>query len=141
MISSTKKPLHKRATIKVDVPFYDLDGLNVVWHGHYYKYFECARTALLRSVGFDAPQMERSGYRWFVIESHCRYVAPMRYGMTVEVQASLADAEHRLRFVYSIIDKKTRRRLATGHTIHAAVHSKTGKLSLVTPRVFLRHLA
>ncbi len=87
------------AKVSIDVPFYDLDGLNVVWHGHYYKYFEQARTAFLRQVGFDAPQMKKSGYLWFVIESHCRYVAPMRYGMTVVVEASLADVEHRVKFL------------------------------------------
>jgi acyl-CoA thioester hydrolase len=135
-----KKQRTHKAKITLDVPFYDLDGLSVVWHGHYYKYFEQARTALLRSVGFDAPEMIRSGYRWFVIESHCRYVAPLRYGMKVEAHVSLADAEHRLKFVYILLDKKTGRRLATGHTVHAAVHAKTGKLSLVTPSVFLRHL-
>jgi acyl-CoA thioester hydrolase len=130
----------KIAQVKIDVPFHDLDGLNVVWHGHYYKYFEVARTAFLRAVGFDAPEMKRSGYRWFVIESHCRYVAPIRYGMMVVAKVSLADADHRLKFIYTLLDKKTGRRLATGYTVHAAVHAKTGKLSLMTPPVFLRHL-
>jgi acyl-CoA thioester hydrolase len=130
----------KTAKVSIDVPFYDLDGLNVVWHGHYYKYFECARTAFLRSIGFDAPQMKRSGYLWFVIESHCRYVAPMRYGMTVVVKTSLADVEHRVKFLYTILDKKTGRRLATGYTVQAAVNAKSGALCLMTPRVFLRHL-
>jgi len=130
----------KIAKVRVDVPFYDLDGLNVVWHGHYYKYFEAARTAFLRSIGFDAPQMKRSGYVWFVIESHCRYIAPMRYGMTVVVSASLADVEHRIKFIYTILDKKTGRRLASGHTVQAAIDAKTGALCLQTPRNFLRHL-
>ena len=28
------------------VPFFDLDPMQVVWHGHYYKYMELARTEL-----------------------------------------------------------------------------------------------
>ena len=140
MMMTAKNRNKRAAKVEIDVPFYDVDGLNVVWHGHYFKYFETARTAFLRSIGFDAPEMRRSGYIWLVIESHCRYVAPMRYGMKVLVRASLADYEHRVKFQYTVFDKKTRRRLATGYTVQAAVHAKTGELCLMTPPIFLRHL-
>jgi len=130
----------KSAAIEVDVPFHDIDSLNIVWHGHYYKYFEYARTAFLRSIGFDVPQMRRSGYAWPVIESHCRHMAPMLYGRRVIVRVSLGDVAHRVKFLYTIQDKKTGRRLAAGYTIQAAVHVKTGDLCLMTPSVFLRHL-
>jgi acyl-CoA thioester hydrolase len=133
--------LKKTMKVEIDIPFHDLDGLNIVWHGHYYKYFEYARTAFLRSVGFDVPEMIRSGYIWPVIESHCRHIAPMRYGMRVVVRAALADVEHRVKFVFTILDKKTGQRLATGYTVQAAVHAKTGELSLMTPRAFLRQLS
>lgn len=134
----TKPP--KTVQVEVDVPFHDVDSLNIVWHGHYYKYFEYARTAFLRSIGFDIAQMRRSGYVWPVIESQCRHMAAMRYGMKVLVRASLADVDHRVKFIFTVTDKKTGRRLAAGYTIQAAVHAKTGKLSLMTPRAFLRHL-
>ena len=29
----------------VTVPFFDVDSMNVVWHGHYVKYLEIARCA------------------------------------------------------------------------------------------------
>ena len=130
----------RSATVTVDVPFHDLDGLQVVWHGHYYKYFEYARTVFSRTLGFDVSQMKRSGYLWPVIETHCRYIAPISYGMKVRVQAKLADVLHRVKFVYTITDAKTGRRLAIGHTVQAAVHAKSGDLCLMTPRSFLRHL-
>ena len=130
----------RSATVTVDVPFHDLDGLQVVWHGHYYKYFEYARTAYVRAIGFDVPQIERSGCLWPVIETHCRYIAPIRYGMKVRVRAKLADVEHRVKFVYTITDAKNGRRLSYGHTVQAAVDAKSGELFLMTPRSFLRHL-
>jgi acyl-CoA thioester hydrolase len=126
--------------LDVDVPYHDLDGMNIVWHGHYYKYFEYARTAFLRSIGFDMPQMIRSGYMWPVIESHCRYISPMRYGMRVHIKVAIADAQHRVKFTYAIYDKKGGRRLAYGHTVQAAVDAKTGELCLMTPKAFLKHL-
>ena len=29
--------------IELTVPFYDVDSMDIVWHGHYLKYFEDAR--------------------------------------------------------------------------------------------------
>ena len=40
--------------VQLEVPFHDVDRLGVVWHGHYFKYFELARTRLLRAIGLDA---------------------------------------------------------------------------------------
>ena len=37
------------AAIEVEVPFHDVDAMTVAWHGHYLKYFELARTQLLRA--------------------------------------------------------------------------------------------
>lgn len=35
--------------IKIKVPFYDLDPMNIVWHGNYVKYMEEARCDFLIS--------------------------------------------------------------------------------------------
>lgn len=135
-----KKNSTGSATIKLVVPFHDVDSMNVVWHGHYFKYFEIARTAYFRRIGFDIAEMAQSGFVFPVIESHCRYVAPLLYGMTVEVTATLTDMDHRLKFLYSIIDSKTRRRMTTGHTVQASVKRRTGELCLMTPSILLQRL-
>jgi acyl-CoA thioester hydrolase len=36
-----------RAEVEVEVPFHDVDLAGVVWHGHYMKYLENARWALM----------------------------------------------------------------------------------------------
>ena len=33
---------------EIEVPFYDIDPMDIVWHGNYIKYFEVARCALLK---------------------------------------------------------------------------------------------
>ncbi|WP_343034423.1 hypothetical protein [Candidatus Methylobacter favarea] len=40
------KSLHHTA-VDIEIPFHDIDMMEVVWHGHYAKYFESARCALL----------------------------------------------------------------------------------------------
>jgi acyl-CoA thioester hydrolase len=39
-----EKPHLHKTRVELDVPFHDVDLQRVVWHGHYYKYFEVART-------------------------------------------------------------------------------------------------
>ena len=43
------------AEVSFQVPFHDVDAMQVVWHGNYLKYFELARTEMERSMdlGFD----------------------------------------------------------------------------------------
>lgn len=63
-------------SIELEVPFHDVDPMRVVWHGHYYKYLELARTALLRSRGLDLGELIGKRFRMLVIESRCRYAFP-----------------------------------------------------------------
>ena len=44
-------PLDLQASVELEVPFHDVDVMHVAWHGHYVKYFELARCALLRRFG------------------------------------------------------------------------------------------
>ena len=36
--------------IDIEIPFHDIDMMEVVWHGHYAKYFEISRYALLEKL-------------------------------------------------------------------------------------------
>lgn len=42
----------------IDVQFFDLDPMNVVWHGNYVKYLETARCDLLAKVGYTYDDMK-----------------------------------------------------------------------------------
>jgi acyl-CoA thioester hydrolase len=48
--------------IAIKIPFHDVNMMEVVWHGHYVKYFEIARYALLEKINYNFPQMRDSGY-------------------------------------------------------------------------------
>ena len=47
-----KKEL-KSFEVKISVPFFDLDPMQIVWHGNYLNYFEIARAALFDQYGVD----------------------------------------------------------------------------------------
>jgi acyl-CoA thioester hydrolase len=128
------------AEVEIRVPFYDLDPLGVVWHGNYYKYFELARAEFMRSIGFDIDEMKGSGYVWPVTKSHCSYLSPLRYDMSVVVRAELMEEEHRLIVRYRITEKENGRVLAKGYTVQVAVNITTWEMSFITPEVLLKRL-
>ena len=81
------------ADVIIDVPFHDVDTMNVVWHGHYLKYFEIARCKLLDQFDYNYNQMKDSGYAWPVIESYVRYAQGIIFGQHIRVRATLKEWE------------------------------------------------
>lgn len=128
------------AEVEIEVPFQDLDPMQIAWHGNYFRYFEAARVKLLRSIGYDYPAMEASGYSWPLIEAHVRFVQALRYGQLIRVQAGLTEWENRLKLDYLVSDPAGGKKLTTGYTIQCAIEAKSGELQLVCPPALLQRL-
>ncbi|AVS70012.1 4-hydroxybenzoyl-CoA thioesterase [Paracidovorax avenae] len=133
-------PLLLSASIDVEIPFHDVDTMDVAWHGHYVKYFELARCALLRRFDYDYPQMKASGYLWPVVECHLKYVRPALYGQRVRVEAALAEYENRIKIRYEIRDAVSGTTLTKGHTVQLAVDAATRELQFVSPPIVFANL-
>lgn len=121
------------AKVPMEVPFQDVDVMQVVWHGNYFRYFEVARSALLRRIAYDYEEMRASGYLWPIIETRVRFVQALRYRQRFEVSAALAEWENRLKIDYVILDTDSGARVTTGHTIQCAVDARTQELQLISP--------
>ena len=61
------------ATVEAHVAFHDVDVAGVVWHGHYLKYLENARWALMARLDFGLEAMIASGYAWPIVDVHVKY--------------------------------------------------------------------
>ena len=70
------------------VPFHDIDILSIVWHGHYLKYFELARTTFVQSLGLDWPVVKELGFAMPVVQAHVEYRAPSFYDELLQIKAS-----------------------------------------------------
>ncbi|WLG29009.1 acyl-CoA thioesterase [Pseudomonas lurida] len=118
------------------VPFFDVDTMNVVWHGHYVKYLEVARCALLDKIGHNYTAMLESGYAWPVIDMQLRYVRGAVFGQTINVRASLVEWESRLKVNYLITDLVSGERLTRATTVQVAVEIATRDMQLASPKIF-----
>ena len=134
----TKSP--HQTSVDLQIPFHDVDMMEVVWHGHYAKYFEIARCALLDTIAYNYPQMRASGFAWPVIDFNMRYIKPARFGQTITVQATIAEWENRLKITYLVTDKNTGARLTKGYSVQVAVDMQTQEMCFESPRVLLEKL-
>ena len=125
------------ADVMIEVPFHDVDTMNVVWHGHYLKYFEIARCKLLDQFHYNYNQMRDSGYAWPVIESHVRYVKGIEFEQKIRVRAILKEWENRLKIEYLIFDAVSDRKLTKGYTSQVAVHIEKREMCFQSPQVLL----
>ena len=121
---------------EVLVPFFDIDTMHVVWHGHYVKYLEVARCALLDHIGHNYTQMLEAGYAWPVIDMQLRYVRGATFGQTINVRASLVEWENRLKVNYLITDLASGERLTRASTVQVAVEIASREMQLASPKVF-----
>ncbi|KAF1023044.1 MAG: hypothetical protein GAK30_00734 [Paracidovorax wautersii] len=123
---------------RIQVPFFDVDVMQIVWHGHYVKYLEQARCALLDALGYNYNDMTASGYAWPVVDLQLRYVQPATFGQVVIVRAELVEWASRLVVNYLIRDEATGQRLTRGSTTQVAVEVASREMQLASPAVLLR---
>jgi len=126
-----------QAEVEILVPFFDVDSMDVVWHGHYIKYFEVARCALLDSIGHNYQQMRDAGYAWPVIDVQLRYMRGARFNQRILVRADLVEWENRLKINYLINDAETGERMTRGTSVQVAVEIASREMQLASPRVFV----
>lgn len=122
------------------VPFHDVDSMDVVWHGHYAKYFEVARCEFLDVIGYGYKAMRDSGYTWPIIDMRTKYIKSIRFGQKISVHCSLREWEYRLKLEYIIRDAVTGEKLTTGYTCQAAVDMTTGDMCFESPAILLQHI-
>lgn len=126
-----------QAEIELVVPFFDVDMMEVVWHGHYVKYFEEARCALLDKLGHNYRQMRDAGYAWPIIDLQVRYIRGAQFGQRIRVRADLVEWENRLKINYLITDVESGERMTRGSSVQVAVEIASREMLLASPRVFV----
>ncbi len=131
--------LHQ-TSIDLQIPFHDVDMMEVVWHGHYVKYFEIARCTLLEKIDYNYPQMLESGYAWPVIDLNIRYVRPAIFGQIITVSAEIIEWENRLKINYLITDKHSGLRLTKGYSIQVAVDMLNKSMCFESPEILFEKL-
>lgn len=132
-----KKHIFCRHSHIIQVPFFDVDPMRIVWHGNYVKYLEVARCAFLDSIGYSYDEMGRRGFSWPIVKMDLKYIRPARFGQTIRIDMAISEIDSCLRIDYTLSDEKTGEKLTRASTTQAAVSLETGEIQFQTPESWL----
>ena len=130
-----------QASAEATPQFYDLDPMNIVWHGHYPRFLELGRVAVMDKIGYGYNEMMESGYAWPIIDMRMRYARPMRLAVPVTITAGIIEWENILRIVYSIRERDSKERVMRASTSQVALTIGTSEMQWVAPPVLREKLA
>ncbi|MDP8033771.1 acyl-CoA thioesterase [Pasteurella atlantica] len=119
-----------------EIPFFDVDSMNIMWHGHYVKYLEMARCAFLEEIHYTYDIMQQYGFGWPIVQLNLKYVKPAKFRQKIRVDLSVVEYESCLRIDYIICDNETGEKLTQGSTTQVAVDMQTEQMQFQTPDSF-----
>ena len=136
-LQKDKGPFNIFAQAEITVEFFDLDPLQVVWHGNYINYFELGRRALLEKIGYSYEEMEKTGFAFPVVEISAKYLRPLRFRDRARIKAVLMEYENCLRIKYEIINVQTGLPVTRGLSTQMAFDIKAGESCFACPQVLV----
>jgi len=106
------------------VAFFDVDSMEVMWHGNYVKYLEMARCELLDKLGYNYIAMKKDGYAFPIVKLDVKYVRPAFFNDTIKVTTTLSECETFLKFHY-LIENEKGEKLSEANTAQAVIDMKS----------------
>ena len=85
-VKTDKAQAELSATTEVEIHFYDVDSVQIVWHGNYVKYLENGREEFGRKFGLRYLDFFDNGYIIPIVDMHIRYMTPALYEQTLVVE-------------------------------------------------------
>ncbi len=122
--------------IKIPVRFYEVDSMQIVWHGNYVKYMEEGREAFGREFGIGYLDWKAMGYMVPLVNISLDYKRPLQYGDTAIVETRLVDSDA-AKIIYSflIYREKDNELVAQGESTQVFLDMNY-ELILTVPKAF-----
>jgi acyl-CoA thioester hydrolase len=78
----------------IRVYYEDTDAGGVVFYANYLKFFERARTEMLRFIGYEQDELKATAKVIFVVRSvQIDYISPARFNELIQVSAKIIEAK------------------------------------------------
>lgn len=129
------------ASAEATPQFYDLDPMNIVWHGNYPRFLELGRMAVMNKIGYGYSEMIESGYAWPIIDLRMRYAKSMKLEQPVKITAGIVEWENTLRITYLITEVNGGGRIMRASSSQVALKIGTQDMLWVAPPVLREKLA
>lgn len=124
---------------QIRVRYVETDQMGVVYHSHYFAYFESARAESIRELGLTYADMEKSGIIMPVVDVQCRYLRPAKYDdlLTVKVILKELPVNHKIEFHHEVYNEK-KELLAAARILLYFMESGTMKPAAIPEQLLLK---
>ncbi len=127
--------------VTLKVPFYDLDPMQIVWHGNYLKYFDIARSELYDHLGVDLfAYHDRTRYIFPIIRTAVKHIRPLKRGDEFVCRATVKEARTKIVVLFEVRLVKDGTLCARGSTEQVAVREPEMEMEFTIPEEISRAL-
>ena len=127
--------------VTLKVPFFDLDPMQIVWHGNYLKYFDIARSELFDHLGVDLFAFhDRTGTIFPIVRTAVKHVRPLKRGDEFVCRATVKDARAKIVVDFELRLVKDGSVCARGSTEQVAVREPEMEMAFMIPEEIRRAL-
>ena len=127
--------------VTLKVPFYDLDPMQIVWHGNYLKYFDIARSELYDHLGVDLFAFhDKTRYIFPIIRTAVKHIRPLKRGDEFVCRATVKEARTKIVVAFEIRLLKDGTLCARGSTEQVAVREPEMEMEFSIPEEISRAL-
>ena len=119
--------------IQIKVPFYDLDPMNIVWHGNYVKYLEEARCALFAKLNYTYYDMYDDNIMYPLAKMDFKFIKSAKFDDDLEIEATFKEFEPAIIIKYDIFSGED-----SASTMQMGVNVKTGETIYNAPEKLLK---
>ncbi len=117
----------------IRVYYEDTDAGGVVFYANYLKYFERARTELLRANGYEQDQLVQQEGILFVVRSmQIDYLSPARFNELLQVSADLVEVK-KASLVFNQVVSREQQPLCTAVCKIACLDANTMRPKAIPP--------
>ncbi|MCQ2610906.1 MAG: acyl-CoA thioesterase [Treponema sp.] len=120
----------------IRIEFYDVDSMDVAWHGNYVKFMEVARCEILNKIGYGYSQMRETGYIFPVVTLKIKYVRSLFFGQKVRIHTTLEEYENRLKLKYEFYDDESGKLATKAESVQMAVRASDKATLFECPACF-----
>ncbi len=117
---------------QIKVQFYDLDPMNIVWHGNYVKYIEAARCDFFEKLNYTYKDMYKDGIMYPIAKMDLKYIKSAKFGDKLTVECILKELEPAILIKYNIYSGRDK--ILTASTMQMAVNAKNGETLYNAPK-------
>lgn len=116
-----------------EIPFYDLDPMNVVWHGNYIKYLEDARCDMFKKINYTYINMQEEKIAYPIAKMDLKYIKSCKFGQKIKITTLLEEIEPCIIIKYIIKDAESGEIILKARSMQICINMETGESIYTAP--------